>query len=86
MNPAQAISATSLRIKNGRCYVKKSEWTFDRDFVGIEELCRAAIKDQDLFQYIHINEDGIRSAIEKGVREIPGIKIYQEGARRERNG
>lgn len=56
----------------------KSEWTFDKDFVGIEELCRAAIKDRDLFQYITINEDGIRSAIRKGVREIPGVKIYQK--------
>lgn len=57
----------SVRTASGAMATRKLRWTFDvvaHEIVPMDYLC--------------IDEKKIREAISQGVREIPGVRIYQE--------
>lgn len=57
---------TSVRTAEGTAYMQ-SRWTFE-----LEELAKVPA------EYLMLDEKKVRAAIKAGVREIPGLKIFEQ--------
>lgn len=66
----------TLRTSGGAKATAVKRWVFD--VVDIKELAGAVIEDNIPTTYIQVNQVIINQAIKQGIRQIPGLRIYQD--------
>ncbi len=65
-NPFMAVSTDRLKSSDALAY-ERSEWKFQ-----VESLSEVPL------QYLMVNEEKVKALLKAGMREIPGLKIYEE--------
>lgn len=63
-----AVPDFSMKTDQGTAYTRK-QWTFDEEVVDLASVPR---------EFLKLDEVKVREAIASGIREIPGLKIYEK--------
>lgn len=70
-------TGVKARTETGAQSVKKVRWAFE--LTEIRMLLAAAVANPELWaKYLTLDADAVRAAVAAGVREIPGVRVYQD--------